>query len=137
MWDAILDPEALKSSCGVAALIYGIATAALLIATVTTRVPSLRNDSRILAPILAIVAISLALVDLEFPRADQALLPLLYPSVVLILGVAGVALIVLAIRILKNRVTRITALFASPLPMVTSAVLVLIAVILSHSRFCC
>lgn len=137
MWETILDPETLKLACGVAAMIYGIATLTLLIATVLTKTPSLRSDSRIVAPILAIIAISLALVDVGFPRASQTLLPILYPSVVLTLAAAGVALIILAIRVLKHRGTRIAALVAAPLPMATSGVLMLIALMLANSRFCC
>lgn len=137
MWESVLDPETLKLACGVAAIIYGVATVTLLIAAVIAKTPSLRNDSRIVAPILAIIAISLALIDVEFPRASETLLPVLYPSVVLALAVAGVALIILAISVLKHRLTRIVALIAAPLPMVTSGVLVLIAYMLAHSRFCC
>lgn len=137
MWDALLDPETLKLGAGIAAMIYGAATVALLIAVVVTKTPSVRNDSRIVAPILAIVAISLALIDVEFPRADETLLPILYLSVVLTLSVAGIALVVLAISVLKYPATRIAALVAAPLPMATCAVLMLIAYMLAHSRFCC
>lgn len=137
MLENILDPEALKSDCGIAAIIYGIATVALLITAVATKNPSLRNDSRILAPVLAIVAVALALIDIELPRASQTLLPILYPSIVLVLTLAGVALIVLAIRPLKNRATRILALIAAPLPMAAGGALVLIAFMLAHARFCC
>lgn len=137
MWDAILDPETLKAAGGIAAIIYGIATVVLLIAAVVAKAPSLRNDSRIVAPILAVVAIALALIDVEFPRADQMLLPILYPSVVLALAIAGIALIVLAVRGLKHRAMRIAAFIAAPIPMATSGVLVLLAYLLAHSRFCC
>jgi hypothetical protein len=109
----------------------------LLIATIIAKPPSLRNDSRIVAPILAIVAISLALIDVEFPRASQTLLPILYPGVVLILAASAVALIILAIRVLKHCATRIGAVIAALVPMATSAVLLLIAFMLAHSRFCC
>lgn len=137
MLENILDPDTLKSDCGIAAIIYGIATVALLITAVVTKNPSLRNDSRILAPVLAIVAVALALIDIELPRASQTLLPILYPSIVLVLTLAGVALIVLAIRPLKNRATRILALIAAPLPMAAGGALVLIAFMLAHARFCC
>lgn len=137
MWESILDPENLKRACGVAAMIYGIATVTLLVAALVAKTPSLRNDSKIVAPILAIVAISLALIDVEFPRASETLLPILYPGVVLALAVAGVALIILAIRVLKHSATRIAALVAAPLPIATSGVLVLIGFLLAHSRFCC
>lgn len=137
MLENILDPEVLKSGCGIAALIYGIATVAILIAAAVARNPSLRHDSRIVAPILAIVAIAFALIDFEFPRASQTLLPILYPSVTLALPVAGVALIIVAIRPLKDRAIRIVALIAAPLPIATGGVLVLIAYMLAHSRFCC
>lgn len=135
--ERILDPEFLKSACGIAAAMYGIAALALMAATVLAQNPSLRNDSRIVAPVLAIVAVALALVDFEFPRADQTLLPILYPSVVLALAVAGVALIILAIRGLKRRAMRIAALIAAPLPLAVSGVLVLISIMLANSRFCC
>ncbi|MGC2407314.1 MAG: hypothetical protein WA431_12975 [Candidatus Cybelea sp.] len=137
MWETILDPETIKLACGVAAMIYGIATVTLLIAAIIANTSSLRNDSRIVAPILAIIAISLALVDAGFPRASQTLLPILYPGVGLTLAVSGVALIILAIRILKHRATRIVAVVAAVLPMATSVVLLLIALVLAHSRFCC
>lgn len=137
MWETILDPETLKFACGAAAVVYGVAAAMLLIAPVVAKATLLRNDSRIVAPILAVIAISLALVDVEFPRASQTLLPVLYPSVVLTLAVAGVALIILAIRVLKYPATRITALVAAPLPVAVSGVLVQIAVTLAHGRFCC
>jgi hypothetical protein len=117
-------------------MIYGIAAVTLLIAAVA-KTPSLRDDSRILAAILAIIAISLALIDVGFPRASQTLLPVLYPGVVLALTFSGVVLIILAIRVLKHRVTRIAAVVAAPFPIATSGVLLLIAVILAHSRFCC
>jgi hypothetical protein len=137
MFEKVLDPEVLKSGCGIAAMIYGAATAAILITAVVAKNPSLRNDSKIVVPILAIVTVALALIDLEFPRASQTLLPILYPSIVLALGLAGVALIALAVRALKHRATRIVALIAAPLPIAVSAVLVLIAYLLAHSRFCC
>lgn len=133
----MLDPDVLKAGGGIAAMIYGIAAAALLITGVITKNPSLRNDSRIVAPILAIIAIALALIDLEFPRASQTLLPILYPSVTLALVVGGVALIILAIRALKHRAMRILALIAAPLPMAAGGLLVLLAYLLAHSRFCC
>jgi hypothetical protein len=137
IFENILDPDVLKSGCGIAATIYGITAVAILIAAVIASQPSLRNDSRILAPILAIIAVALALIDVEFPRASETLLPILYLSVVLVLAVAAVALIVVAFRALKNRVTRIVALVAAPLPMAAGIVLVLIAYMLAHSRFCC
>lgn len=137
MWETILDPETIKLACGVAAMIYGIATVTLLIAAVFAKTPSLRNDSRVVAPILAIIAISLALIDVAFPRASQTLLPILYPTVVLALALSGAALIILAIRALKHPATRIAAVVAAPLPMATSGVLLLIALTLAHSRFCC
>ena len=137
MWETILDPETIKRACGVAAMIYGIAAVTLLIAAVIAKISSLRNDSRILAPILAIIAISLALIDVEFPRASQTLLPILYPAVILTLAVSGVTLIILAIHVLKHRATRIAAVVAAPLPIATSGVLLLIAFVLAHSRFCC
>jgi hypothetical protein len=137
MWETILDPETIKRACGVAAMIYGIAAVTLLITAVIAKTPSLRNDSRILAPILAIIAISLALIEVEFPRASQTLLSILYPTVVLALALSGAALIILAIRVLKHRATRIAALVAAPLPMATICVLLLIAFMLAHSRFCC
>jgi hypothetical protein len=137
MWEALLDPEMLKPACGIAAATYGIATVTLVVARVVATAPSLRNDSRIVAPILAVIAISLALVDVEFPRASQTLLPILYPSVVLTLAVAGVTLVILAIRVLRHPATRIAALVAAALPTATSGVLVLIAVMIAHSRFCC
>lgn len=137
MWEALLDPENLKRACGVAAMIYGIATVTFSIAAIVAKAPSLRNDSKIIAPTLAIVAICLALIDIEFPRASQTLLPILYPSVVLALAGAGVALVILAIRVLKHRATRIAAVIAAPLPIATSGVLLLIAFMLAHSRFCC
>jgi hypothetical protein len=137
MWETILDPETIKRACGVAAMIYGIAAVTLLIAVVIAKTPSLRNDSRILAPILAIIAFSLALIEIEFPRASQTLLSILYPTVVLALALSGAALIILAIRVLKHRATRIAAVVAAPLPMATSGVLLLIAFMLAHSRFCC
>lgn len=137
MLEKILDPETLKSGCGVAAVIYGITTVALLIVSVLAKNLSLRNDSRIVVPILAIVTVALALIDLEFAAASQTLLPILYPSVILALALAGVALFILAVRALKHRATRIVALIAAPLPMAVSAVLVLIAYMLAHSRFCC
>lgn len=137
MFEKILDPEVLKSGCGIAAIIYGIATVALLITAAIAKNPSLRNDSRVVAPILAIITVALALIDLEFPRASQTLLPILYPSITLALALAGVALVIVGIRALKHRATRIVALVAAPLPMVVSAVLVLVAYLLAHSRFCC
>jgi hypothetical protein len=137
MWETILDPETIKRACGVAAMIYGIAAVTLLIAAVVAKNPSLRNDSRIVAPIFAIIAISLALIDVGFPRASQTVLPLLYPGVVLALAVSGVVLIILAIRVLQHRAIRIAAVVAAPLPVATSVVLLLIAFMLAHSRFCC
>lgn len=137
MAESILDPETLKLGCGIAAMAYGIATVILAIAAVVAKTSSLRNDSKIIVPILALLAIALALVDVEFPRASQTLLPILYPSVVLILVVSGAALVVLAVRVLRHRATRILALVAAPLPLAISAVLILIAFLLSHSRYCC
>lgn len=137
MLEDILDPEVLKAGCGIAAMIYGIAAVALLITAVITKNPSLRNDSRVVAPILAIIAVALVLIDLEFPRASQTLLPILYPSVTLALVVGGVALIIVAIRALKHPATRIVALIAAPLPMAAGGLLVLLAYLLAHSRFCC
>jgi hypothetical protein len=64
-------------------------------------------------------------------------LSILYPTVVLALALSGAALIILAIRVLKHRATRIAAVVAAPLPMATSGVLLLIALTLAHSRFCC
>lgn len=137
MWETILDPANLKAACGVTALIYGIACVAISIAALIAKASSLRSDSRILAPILATVAIALALVEVEFPRASQTLLPILYPSVVLALGAAGIALIVLAACTLKQRATRVAALVAAAIPIATSGVLTLIGYMLAHSRFCC
>lgn len=137
MLDKLLDPDVLKSGCGFAAAIYGLAAVALLIAAGAAKDPSLRNDARIVAPILAVVAVAFALVDVEFPRASQTLLPILYPSVMLGLAVAGVALILLAAVTLKQRAIRILTLLAAPLPLAVSGVLVLIGILLSHSRFCC
>lgn len=135
--ESILDPDNLKPACGIAAAIYGIAAVALLITAVVAKNQSLRDDSRIVAPILASVAVALALIDVGLPRASQTLLPILYPSVVLALAVAGVSLVVLAIRALKHRATRIAAFIAAPLPLAASGVLMLIAYLLAHSRFCC
>lgn len=72
--------------------------------------PSLRNDSRIVVPLLAITAISLALIDVEFLRASQALLPMLHPA------------------------TRMAALLAAQPPIATNGVLALIALMLASSR---
>ena len=137
MFENILDPEVVKSGCGIAATIYGIATVAILIAAVTAKNPPLRNDSRIVFPISAIVTIALALIDLEFPCASQTLLPILYPCVTFALAAAAVTLIIVAIRALKHPATRIVALTAAPLPMAAAGVLVLIAYMLARSRFCC
>lgn len=137
MLEKILDPDVLKSGCGIAAMIYGIATVAILITALIAKNSSLRNDARIVAPILAIITVALALIDLEFPRASQTLLPILYPSVTLSLVLAGVALIIVAIRALKHRTTRIVALIAAPLPIAVGGVLVLLAYMLANSRFCC
>lgn len=137
MFENILDPDVLKSGCGIAAMIYGIVTVAILITALIAKNSSLRNDSRIVAPILALITVALVLIDLEFARASQTLLPILYPSVTLALAVAGVALIIVAIRVLKHRAMRIVALIAAPLPMAVGGVLILIAYLLAHSRFCC
>jgi hypothetical protein len=54
-----------------------------------------------------------------------------------VLPAAGIALIALAIRTLKNRTTRIAALVAAPLPFAVSGLLLLIGYQLAHTRFCC
>ncbi len=136
--DAITDPDFLLPACGIAAIAYGISAAALflIIASVKTNA-TLRNDAKIVAPILTIVAIALALADIESPRASQTLLAILMPAIVFVLATAGIALIAVAIRTLKNRATRIAALIAAPLPLAVSGVLLLIGYQLAHTRFCC
>jgi lysylphosphatidylglycerol synthetase-like protein (DUF2156 family) len=134
--DTLLDPETLKRACGIAAAVYFIGAIALFIYAVVT--PALRRDaSRVVAALLAIIALSLALIDYEFPRASEAVLPILYPGVVFALAVSGLALAALAFRSLKNRTIRIAAIVAAPLPLAVSGVLILISYLLAHSRFCC
>lgn len=135
--DSLLDPDFLKPACGFAAIAYGVAAVALLIVALSAKDQPLRNDARIVAPLVAIVAIGLALIDVGLPRATQSVLPILYLSVVLALAFSGVALVVLAILALKHRATRIAALLAAPLPLAAAVVLVLIGFMLANSRFCC
>ena len=136
--DAITDPDFFLPACGVAAIAYGVSAAALFFITLSAKTyTTLRNDAKIVAPILTIVAIALALADVESPRASQTLLPILLPAIVFVLPAAGIALIALAIRTLKNRATRIAALVAAPLPLAVSGLLLLIGYQLAHGRFCC
>lgn len=136
--DAITDPEFFLPACGIAAIAYGVSAAALFLITVSARTnTTLRNDAKILAPILTIVAIALALADVESPRASQTLLAILLPTIVLVLPAASIALITLAMRTLKNRATRIAALVAAPLPLAVSGLFLLIGYQLAHTRFCC
>ncbi len=136
--DAITDPDFFLPACGVVAIAYGVSAAALFFIAQSAKTDTtLRNDAKIVAPILAIVAIALALVDLESPRASQTLLAILMPAIVFMLPAAGIALIALAIRTLKNRATRIAALVAAPLPLAVSGLLLLIGYQLAHGRFCC
>jgi len=114
--DAITDPDFFLPACGIAAIAYGVSVAALFLITLSARTnTTLRNDAKIVAPILTIVAIALALVDVESPRASQTLLPILLPAIIFVLPGASIALIALAMRTLKNRATRIVALVAAPL----------------------
>jgi hypothetical protein len=83
------------------------------------------------------VAIAPALFDVESPRASQTLLAILMPAIIFMLPAAGIALIALAIRILKNRATRTAALVAAPLPLAASGPLLEIGYQLAHGRFCC
>jgi hypothetical protein len=62
-----------------------------------------------------VVAIALAVANVDFSRASQPLLGIIILSVVLA-PAAGIALIALAGRTLKNRATRIVALVAVPVP---------------------
>ena len=136
--DAIADPDFLLPACGIAAIAYGVSAAALFLIIPSAKTnTTLRNDAKIVAPILTIVAIALALADVESPRASQTLLAILMPAVVFVLATAGIALIALAIRTLKNRATRIASLVAAPLPLAVSGVLLLIGYQLAHARFCC
>jgi hypothetical protein len=133
--EIITDPEVLKRACGIAADVYLVSALTLFLTAVRT--PTLRNDIRIVAPILAIVAISLALITFEFPRASQTVLLIIYPSVVVALGAAGIALVAIAFRPLKTRAARIVAVVAAPLPLAVCGILNLITYLLAHSRFCC
>jgi hypothetical protein len=133
--EIITDPEVLKRVCGIAAAAYFVSALALFFAAVKTQ--TLRYDTRIVAPILTTVAISLALVAFEFARASQPVLLILFPSVVVALGAAGVALPVIAFRQLRTRVARTVAVVAAPLPLIVCGILNLITYLLAHSRFCC
>jgi len=133
--DAILDPETMKRACAIASAVYFVVAAALFIGTVRT--PTLRNAEKVVAPLLLIAAISFALIAFAFPSATQSVLPILYPCVVIALGATGLALVTLAFRSLKTRIIRIVAIVAAPLPLAVSAVLILIAYLLAHTRFCC
>ena len=121
-----------------AAIAYGVSAAALFLLTLSAKTnTTLRNDAKIVAPILTIVAVALALADVEAARASQTLLAILLPAIVFVLPATSIALIAVAMRTLKNRVTRITALVAAPLPLAVSGVLLLIGYQLAHARFCC
>jgi hypothetical protein len=136
--DPITDPDFFLPACGIAAIAYGVSAAALFLIALSARATTtLRDDAKIVAPILTIVAIALALADVESPRASQALLPILLPAIVFVLPAASIALIALAIRTLKNRAMRIAALVAAPIPLAVSGVLLLIGYQLAHARFCC
>jgi hypothetical protein len=136
--DAVTDPDFFLPACGIAAIAYGVSAAALFLVTLSARTKTtLRNDAKIVAPILTIVAIALALTDIESPRASQTLLAILLPAIVFVLPAASIALIALAMRTLKDRATRIGALVAAPLPLAVSGVLLLIGYQLAHARFCC
>ncbi|MGA2760804.1 MAG: hypothetical protein ABSF08_10850 [Candidatus Cybelea sp.] len=132
------DPDFFLPACGFAAIAYGVCAAALFLIIPSARANTmLRNDARIVAPIFTIVAIALALVAIESPRASQALLPILMPAIVFVLPAAGIALIALAVRTLKNRATRIAALVGAAIPLAVTGGLLLIGYQLSHARFCC
>jgi hypothetical protein len=136
--DAITDPDFFLPACGIAAIAYGVSAAALFLRTLSAKTnTTLRNDAKIVAPILTLVAIALALLDVESPRASQTLLPILMSGIVFVLPAAGIALIVLPIRTLKNRATRVAALVAAPLPLAVTGLLLLIGYQLAHARFCC
>jgi hypothetical protein len=136
--DGITDPDFFLPACGMAAIAYGVSAAALFLLTLSAKTnTTLRNDAKIVAPILTIVAVALALADVEAARASQTLLAILLPAIVFVLPATSIALIAVAMRTLKNRVTRITALVAAPLPLAVSGVLLLIGYQLAHARFCC
>jgi hypothetical protein len=59
------------------------------------------------------------------------------PAIIFVLPAAGVALIALAVRTLKNRATRIAALVGAAIPLAVTGGLLLIGYQLSHARFCC
>lgn len=59
------------------------------------------------------------------------------PAIIFVLPAAGIALIALAVRTLKNRATRIAALVAAAIPLAVTGALLLIGYQLSHARFCC
>jgi hypothetical protein len=134
----ITDPDFFLPACGIAAIAYGVCAAALfLIIPRANPNTTLRNDAKIVAPIFTIVAIALALVDVESPQASQTLLAILMPAIVFVLPAAGIGLIALAIRTLKNRATRIAAFVAAPIPLAVTGVLLLVGYQLAHARFCC
>ena len=136
--NAITDPDFFLPACGIAAIAYGASAVALFLIALSARTnTTLRNDAKIVAPILTIIAIALALADFESPRASQTLLAILLPAIVFVLPAASIALVALATRTLKNRATRIAALVAAPLPLAVSGVLLLIGYQLAHARFCC
>jgi len=136
--DAITDPDFFLSACGITAIAYAVSAAALFLIILSAKAhATLRNDAKIVAPILAIIAIALALTSYESARASQPLLGILTLATVLVLPAAGIALIAVAIRALKNRATQIAALVAAPLPLAFCGVMLLIGYQLAHARFCC